>query len=137
MSDLVNTEDNEGIGDLEDMNGESKTENLKSHMETLDRKMNSRDAVSRSSQSRRQPQGLVESMMACVITDSTLEHAARNHQIQALTPRTERRYKSPLLSGRRVASQIPIASVSNSPLHSPKMKRRGHERVRVYESPAR
>ena len=136
MSDLVNTEDNEGIGDLEDMNGESKTENLKSHMETLDRKMNSRDEVSRSSQSRRQPQGLVESMMACVITDSTLEHAARNYQM-TLTPRTERRYKSPLLSGRRVASQIPIASVSNSPLHSPKINRKGHERVRVYESPAR
>ena len=113
-----------------------KTERVGSQMETLDRKKISRDVIGRSHQARQRSKGLVESMMKCVIKDSTLEHGVRNYKV-ALTPRTERRYQSPLLSGRRVVSQIPRAAVSNSPLHSPRRARGGRERVRVYTSPAR
>ena len=135
----VNKEEEEWVDDLEDTfeeNTGDKTEKAVSQMETLDRKKISRDVIGRSHQARQKPKGLVESMMKCVITDSTLEHGSRNYKV-ALTPRTERRYQSPLLSGRRVVSQIPRAAVSNSPLHSPRRARGGHERVRVYASPAR
>ena len=124
-------EENEWFDESEDSleeNPTEKSDKVRSQMETLDRKKVRRDVIGRSPQVR-QPRGLVESMMKCVITDSTLEHAVRNYQV-ALTPRTERRYQSPLLSGRRVLSQIPRAAVSNSPLRSP---RRG----RAYASPAR
>ena len=135
----VTVDDNEWFDDLEDSLEEKpsgKSEKVMSQMETLDRKRVSRDAIGRSPRVRERQSGLVESMMKCVITDSTLEHGSRNYQV-ALTPRTERRYQSPLLSGRRVVSQIPRAAVSNSPLHSPRRARGGHERVRVYSSPAR
>jgi hypothetical protein len=136
---LENKEDDECVDDLEDAfeeNTDEKTEKAGSQMETLDRKKISRDVIGRSHQARQKPKGLVESMMKCVITDSTLEHGSRNYKV-ALTPRTERRYQSPLLSGRRVVSQIPRAAVSNSPLHSPGRARGGRERVRGYASPAR
>ena len=135
----VTVDDNEWFDDLEDSpeeNSSGKSERVISQMETLDRKKVSRDAIGRSPHIRERQSGLVESMMKCVITDPTLEHGSRNYKV-ALTPRTERRYQSPLLSGRRVVSQIPRAAVSNSPLHSPRRARGGHERVRVYASPAR
>ena len=131
-------EENEWFDESEDSleeNPTEKSDKVRSQMETLDRKKVRRDVIGRSPQVR-QPRGLVESMMKCVITDSTLEHAVRNCQV-ALTPRTERRYQSPLLSGRRVLSKIPRAAVSNSPLNSPRRGRGGQERVRVYASPAR
>ena len=134
----VTVDDNEWFDDLEDSpeeNSSGKSERVISQMETLDRKKISRDVIDRYHQARQKPKGLVESMMKCVITDPTLEHGSRNYKV-ALTPRTERRYQSPLLSGRRVVSQIPRAAVSNSPLHTPRGARGGHERVRVYASPA-
>ena len=135
----VNKEEDEWFDGLEetfeDKSGD-KTGKVGSQMETLYRKKISRDVIGRSHQARQKPKGLVESMMKCVITDPTLEHGSRNYKV-ALTPRTERRYQSPLLSGRRVISKIPRAAVSNSPLHSPRRARGGHERVRVYASPAR
>ena len=139
IMDSINAEDNEWFNDLEESLEENlieKSEKVRSQMETLDRKKVSRDALAQSPQSRQRPKGLVESMMKCVITDSTLEHGVRNYQV-ALTPRTEKRYQSPLLNGRRVISQIPRAAVSSSPLHSPRRARGGHDRVRVYASPAR
>ena len=69
-----NKEDDEWVDDLEDAfeeNTDDKTEKAASQMETLDRKKISRDAIGRSHQARQKPKGLVESMMKCVITDST------------------------------------------------------------------
>jgi len=135
----MNIEENEWFDELDDSPEEDSSEKsmkVRSQMETLDRKKINRDVTGKSPHVRQRPQGLVESMMKCVITDSTLEHSVRNYQL-ALTPRTERRYQSPLLSGRRVLSQIPRAAVNASPLHSPRRGRGDHGRVRVYASPAR
>ena len=135
----VNIDDNEWFNDLEDCLEEKsvgKSDKVMSQMETLDRKKVNRDVIDIYPQARDKPRGFVESMMKCVITDTTLEHGARTYQL-ALSPRTEKRYQSPLMSGRRVVSQIPRAAVSNSPLNSPRRARGGHERVRVYDSPAR
>ena len=135
----MNIEENEWFDELDDSPEEDSSEKsmkVRSQMETLDRKKINRDVTGKSPHVRQRPQGLVESMMKCVITDSTLENSVRNFQL-ALTPRTERRYQSPLLSGRRVLSQIPRAAVNISPLHSPRRGRDDHEKVRVYESPAR
>jgi len=135
----VTVDDGEWFDDLEDSleeNSAVKSERVMSTMETLDRKRVSKDALDRYPPGREKTRGLVESMMKCVITDSTLEHGGRSYQL-ALTPRTERKYQSPLLSGRRVLSQIPRAAVANSPLNSPRRPRGGQERVRVYDSPAR
>jgi len=135
----MNIEENEWFDELDDSPEEDSSEKsmkVRSQMETLDRKKINRDVTGKSPHVRQRPQGLVESMMKCVITDSTLEHSVRNYQL-ALTPRTERRYQSPLLSGRRVLSQIPRAAVNISPLHSPRRGRGDHGKVRVYESPAR
>ena len=135
----MNLEDNEWFDDLADTNEEKSSEKItkvRSQMETLDRKKINRDATGKSPNVRQKPHGLVDSMIKCVITDSTLQHSVRNFQL-ALTPRTERRYQSPLLSGRRVLSQIPRAAVNASPLHSPRRGRGDHGRVRVYASPAR
>jgi len=132
-------DDGEWFDDLEDSleeNSVVKNERVISTMETLDRKRVSKDAPDRYNPGREKSRGLVESMMKCVITDSTLENGGRSYQM-ALTPRTERKYQSPLLSGRRVLSQIPRAAVANSPINSPRRPRGVHERVRVYDSPAR
>ena len=70
----VNKEQDEWVDDLDDTfekNAVDKTEKVGSQMETLDRKKVSRDAIGRSHQARQNPKGLVESMMKCVITDST------------------------------------------------------------------
>ena len=135
----INIDDNDWFDDPDDFveeNSSAKSDRVVSQMETLDRKKINREGVGRSPQSRERPRGLVESMMKCVITDSTLEHVPKSYQVE-MTPRTERRFQSPLLSGRRVLSQIPRVAVPSSPLHSPRRNRVGHDRVRVYASPGR
>jgi len=92
-----------------------KTDNspkLKSQMETLDRKKIGRGpgrgvlADSRAGAGRG---GLVENMAKC-----SLSPRAPSGQVP-LTPRTQRVYASPLITGRRVVSQIPRAAVAGRP----------------------
>jgi len=132
----LNDEDSEWFDDLEDTLSIENSDKVKSQMETLDRKKLNKSC--RSPHSRHRQGGLVSNMMRCVVTDTTLEHSptVRNYQVP-LTPRTQRKYQSPLLSGRRVLSQIPRAAVSNSPLQSPRRARGGQERARVHASMVR
>ena len=84
----VTIDDGEWFDDLEDSlveNSTGKSERVMSQMETLDRKRVSKDAPDRYPPGRERGRGLVESMMRCVITDSTLEQGARSHCV-ALTP---------------------------------------------------
>ena len=116
-------DDGEWFDDLEDSleeNSVMKNERVMSTMETLDRKRVSKDAPDRYNPGREKSRGLVESMMKCVITDSTLENGGRSYQM-ALTPRTERKYQAPLLTGRRVPSFR--CAAPNSPMSSQRRPR--------------
>ena len=141
----VNNEEDDWFDDLE----ETADEKVKNQVETLGRKRTNRSAKCRSSlaYTRQRPRGLVEQMMKCVITDSTLEHGRKSYQT-ALTPRTERKYQAPLLTGRRVPSfrsaapNSPMSSprrprVPSSPLSSPRIYRTAYERGRVQDTPVR
>ena len=143
----VDNEEDDWFDDLEETVGEK----VKNQGETPSRKRTNKSAQCRAlllSNNRQRPaRGLVEQMMKCVITDSTLEHGRKNYQM-ALTPRTERKYQAPLLTGRRVPSfrcvapNSPTSSprrprVPSSPLSSPRIYRTGHERCRMGDTPVR
>ena len=112
----VNIEEDDWIDDLE----ETDNEQIRIEMGNLERKRISGNLLCRSPLVKQKPPGLVESMMKCVIADSTLDLGRKSYQM-ALTPRTERRYQAPLLTGRRVHSFR--ASVPSSPMSSPRRRR--------------